>query len=217
MERNKDYRNTEYCPCLKKVVEQKEILEKEIQLSHPHIKIIYNKVKKRNSIYHQKFYEIYNKKCAYCGAMLGLLPLESFEVDHFINEASFPHTTEGRSEAGRMNNLVWACISCNRGKSGITIEPPYDDLLNVDNGNIAKIFKRDESFNIKISDAYQDDKFIQRFYNNLHLGYERRRLDYLAVQLQGMYQSEKDEIQKSKLGEMLFRLLKDRNQSSFYR
>ena len=31
MARDKDYRNTEYCPQLNKVEEQKEILEKEIK------------------------------------------------------------------------------------------------------------------------------------------------------------------------------------------
>ena len=190
MARDKDYRNTEYCPQLNKVEEQKEILEKEIKLESPRTKIIYNKVNNRDSIYHKKFAQIYNHKCAYCGALSGLLPVESFEVDHFINEASFPNTTEGRAEAGRMINLVWSCISCNRGKSGITIKPPYDELLNVDNGN---------------------DKFIQQFYDSLHLGYETRRLDYLGLQLEGKYQSEKDEKRKIKLGESLSILLKKRN------
>ena len=92
------------------------------------------------------------------------------QVDHFINEASFPNTTEGRAEAGRMINLVWSCISCNRGKSGITIKPPYDELLNVDNGNIAGVFRRDKDYYIRICDTYQDDKFIQQFYDSLHLG-----------------------------------------------
>lgn len=150
-------------------------------------------------------------KCAYCGAMWGLLPVESFEVDHFFNEASFPDTTAGRTEAGRMINLAWACISCNRGKRGITIKPPYDDLLNVDNGNIATVFKRDEDYYIQICDTYQDDEFVQQFYDALHLGYETRRLDYLGLQIEGKYQVEKDEECKRKLGETLSILLKKRN------
>lgn len=80
MARDKDYRNTEYCPQLNKVEEQKEILEKEIKLESPRTKIIYNKVNNRDSIYHKKFAQIYNHKCAYCGALSGLLPVESFEV-----------------------------------------------------------------------------------------------------------------------------------------
>lgn len=211
MARDKDYRNTEYCLKLNKVEEQKEILEKEIKSESPRIKIVYNKVSKRDSKYYKKFAQIYNYKCAYCGALTGLLPVESFEVDHFFNEASFPDTTEGRAEAGRMINLVWSCISCNRGKRGITIKPPYDDLLNVDNGNIAGVFRRDKDYYIRICDTYQNDKFIQQFYESLHLGYETRRLDYLELQLEGKYQSEKDEKRKIKLGESLSILLKKRN------
>ena len=154
---------------------------------------------------------MYNNKCAYCGALWGLLPVESFEVDHFLNEASFPDTTEGRVEAGRMINLVWSCISCNRGKREITIKPPYDDLLNVDNGNIAMVFRRDREFYIRICNTYQNDKFIQQFYKSLHLGYETRRLDYLGLQLEGKYQAEKDEKRKNKLGECLSILMKERN------
>ncbi len=129
----------------------------------------------------------------------------------FFNEASFPDTTAGRTEAGRMINLAWACISCNRGKRGITIKPPYDDLLNVDNGNIATVFKRDEDYYIQICDTYQDDEFVQQFYDALHLGYETRRLDYLGLQIEGKYQVEKDEECKRKLGETLSILLKKRN------
>lgn len=211
MARDKDYRNTEYCPILNKVEEQKQVLEKEIKSEFPRTKIVYNKVNNRDSVYHKKFAQIYNNKCAYCGALWGLLPVESFEVDHFLNEASFPDTTEGRVEAGRMINLVWSCISCNRGKREITIKPPYDDLLNVDNGNIAMVFRRDREFYIRICNTYQNDKFIQQFYKSLHLGYETRRLDYLGLQLEGKYQAEKDEKRKNKLGECLSILMKERN------
>ena len=211
MARDKDYRNTEYCPILNKVEEQKQVLEKEIKSEFPRTKIVYNKVNNRDSVYHKKFAQIYNNKCAYCGALWGLLPVESFEVDHFLNEASFPDTTEGRVEAVRMINLVWSCISCNRGKREITIKPPYDDLLNVDNGNIAMVFRRDREFYIRICNTYQNDKFIQQFYKSLHLGYETRRLDYLGLQLEGKYQAEKDEKRKNKLGECLSILMKERN------
>lgn len=211
MERDKDYRNTEYCPVLYDVYNQKIRLEEAIKSKFTRTKIVYNKIKNRDSVYYKKFAKIYNKKCAYCGIMLGLLPVESFEIDHYINEASFTDTIEGRIEAGRMINLVWSCISCNRGKRGITIKPPYDELLNVDNGNIAKVFRRDKHYYIQICDTYKGDKFIQQFYENLHLGYEARRLDYLALQLEGAYNSETDANRKIKLGESLHLLLKRRN------
>ena len=110
-----------------------------------------------------------------------------------------------------MVNLVWSCISCNRGKCEITVKPPYDDLLNVDNGNIVTVFKRDNNFYIQICDTYQYDQFIQEFYDALHLGYETRRLDYLALQLEGRYKAERDVERKRKLGESLSILLKKRN------
>lgn len=211
MTRDKDYRNTEYCPKLNKVEEKKRILERKIKSEFPRTKIVYNKVNNRNSIYHEKFAQIYNRKCAYCGALWGLLPVESFEIDHFLNEASFSDTTEGRAEAGRMINLVWSCMSCNRGKRGLVIKPPYDELLNMDNGNIADVFERDKDYYIQISNAYKDDEFIRQFYESLHLGYETRRLDYLGLQLEGKYNVEKDENRKNKLGESLGILMKKRN------
>ena len=55
------------------------------------------------------------------------------------------------------------------------------------------------------------DRNTQQFYDSLHLGYETRRLDYLGLQLEGKYQSEKDEKRKIKLGESLSILLKKRN------
>ena len=72
-------------------------------------------------------------------------------------------------------------------------------------------YSRDKDYYIRICDTYQDDKFIQQFYDSLHLGYETRRLDYLGLQLEGKYQSEKDEKRKIKLGESLSILLKKRN------
>ncbi len=137
--------------------------------------------------------------------------MESFEVNHFLNENSFPKTTEGRAEAGRMENLVWSCISCNRGKYDIMIQDPYENSLNVDSGNITKVFYRDEDFSIKVCDTYQEDKFIQNFYKKLRLGYETRRLDYFGLRLRGRYLREKDEEKKNQLGNALNILIRKRN------
>lgn len=79
MDRAQDYRNTAYCPVLSNIEGQKEALEEEIKSASPRTKIIYNKVRERGSEYHKKFMKIYNKKCAYCGAMLGLLPVDSLK------------------------------------------------------------------------------------------------------------------------------------------
>lgn len=75
MPKDKDYRNTQYCKELIDVSNKKERLEAQIQEDFPRTRIIYNKVKKRGGIYNRKFAEIYNEKCAYCGILLGLIPL----------------------------------------------------------------------------------------------------------------------------------------------
>ena len=84
-------------------------------------------------------------------------------------------------------------------------------MLNVDNGNIATVFRRDKEYYIQICDTYKNDEFVRKFYEALHLGYETRRLDYLCLQLEGRYQAEKNEKRKIKLGESLSILLKKRN------
>ena len=62
MTRDKDYRNTEYCPVMDRVEEQKKTLEKEIRSEYSRTKIVYNKVSNRNSVYHKKFAQIYLSK-----------------------------------------------------------------------------------------------------------------------------------------------------------
>lgn len=211
MTKEKDYRNTDYCPVLEKVSEKKQQLKKEIMEESPRTQIFYNRVRDRNSDFHRRFAAIFNDKCAYCGTKWGLLPKEYFEIDHFINESSFPRTTEGRAEAGKIENLEWSCVICNRGKSGITLVEPYDTVLNVENGNIANVFTRDEDFYIQIRDEFKNDSFINGFYDALHLNYEIRRLDYLILQLEGMKNAEKNPGKEQKMGAVLQELLQKRN------
>jgi len=206
-----DYRNTPFGPALEGIKEKKQALEGKIRGEHPKAKVFYNFIRKRGSTYHKEFANIYCNKCAYCGAKWGVLPVESFEIDHFINEASFPKNLTGRAEAGRVDNLVWSCITCNRGKLGLFIEAPYDTILCVDNGNITKVFFRDRRFAIQICDTYANDPFIRSFFHALHLDHEARRLDYLVLMLDEMCQKEKDEERKSKLMEIEFNILKKRN------
>lgn len=214
MKKNIDYRNTEYCKELEEVEDKKKRLERQIETECPKTKIFYNKIKGRDSEYHQKFAEIYNEKCAYCGISLGLLPLECFEIDHYIHEASFTKSQEGRIKAGRLKNLIWTCVSCNRGKSGILIEPAYLQKLNTDDGNIARVFERDDDCSIQIKAEYKDDKFIKKFYDALGMGFERRRIDYLLLEMQGKKDAEQDAGKKAVLGNAIHDLLTKRNRKS---
>lgn len=211
MATERDYRNSPYCPCLVDVKDKKRALEERIKTDSPKTKIMYNKISKRGEEYHPRFAEIYNKKCAYCGILWGPLPAEMFEVDHYINEDSFPQTVDGRAEAGKVSNLVWSCSLCNRWKSGLTIAPPYDQLLDPDDGSISNVFKRDEEYNIVISDDYSADPFVKTFYRTLHLGAEVRRLDYLLLRIYGKLQCEKDPEKVAALSRIFIRLLEKRN------
>lgn len=216
MSNTNDYRNTEYCPQKDRIQQKKIVLEQMIKDESPYTKIMYNKIRNREDKYHKLFARIYNGKCGYCGCAWPLLPTESFEIDHFINEASYPKTLAGRIEAGKTSNLVWACVSCNRGKSGLTISGKYEEILHPDLDEIASVFERDNQYYIQISEKYKDDVFINKFYEELRLGYEVRRLDYLLLELNGKMQREEDQTKKEKLGYALSVLLKKRNETTIY-
>jgi len=144
-----DYRYTESCPKLLNVGIKKNSLEKEIRLNCPRAKIIYNYVKNRSGSYFSKFADIYNSKCAYCGADLRFTDGRLFEVDHFVCKSSFSADTDGRGEAGKMDNLVLSCYSCNRGKGSLLVTEEYRYLINPDDSSIASVFFRDENYYIK--------------------------------------------------------------------
>lgn len=114
-----DYRNTIYNQYNNDILKQKEELNQKIKIKHPRLKIIYNKVKDRNSEFNQKFQEIYNCKCVYCGVNQDIMSSGLFEVDHFICKSSF----EGNLvEAGVLSNLVLSCKKCNRAKGELRWE-----------------------------------------------------------------------------------------------
>lgn len=69
---NKDYRNTTNCPVLVDVALKKCALERKIHQDHKRAKIMYNFVHDKQDVYFKPFSEIYNCKCAYCGAWIGI-------------------------------------------------------------------------------------------------------------------------------------------------
>lgn len=186
MDTNKDYRNTEKCLILTEVAVKKNILEKGIMDNHKRIKIIYNKVKDKHSEYFKEFAVIYNYKCAYCGASLRFTDGRLFEVDHYVCESAFPEDTAGRAIAGKMENLTFSCYSCNRGKGQLHIKNGYVAMLNPDDNSIANVFYRDEEYYIKVNSNCRDDEFIQLFYEQLLLGSEFRRLDFLLLEMDSL-------------------------------
>lgn len=134
---------------------------------------------------------IYNCKCAYCGAWIGISDIRLFEVDHFICEDAFSKDTAGRSEAGKVSNLVLACYSCNRGKGKLMIDEDHQGTLNPDDGSIAQVFDRNEDYYICIRPDYAEDQVVVDFYQKLLLGSEFRRLDYLLLEIKNFISTQR--------------------------
>lgn len=212
LKNNNDYRNTDSCPILENIDIKKSDLERLVKREHPRVRIMYNEIKKKNGKYFKKLETLYNHKCAYCGIITILNDIRLFEVDHFICEASYEDSTSGRAEAGKVSNLIFSCYSCNRGKKGMILSGKYRNLLNPDDNSIAQVFFRDENYYIKIRDEFQDDSFIQKFYDDLSLGNEFRRLDYLLLEINSLSEKFKDDIDiYSKLNCIVHKLTGSRN------
>lgn len=205
-----DYRNTVYCSKLEELDTKKKKLNEEICKGHPRIKIIYNQIKDNNSVYKPKFMEIYNYKCSYCGNSIANISSNLFEVDHYICESSFG----SKEAAGKIENLVLACYDCNRSKSSFLIEGEYIDILNPDFEEIKGVFCRDEMYYIQILEKYKKDKLIKSFYEQLKLGYQSRRLDFLLMNIRGVCEKIEGKPQVEGLNTILRKLQQKRNLTS---
>ncbi len=206
-----DYRNTIYCSPLEDLEVKKKILNEKICHEHPRAKIIYNQVKDKNGSYKNKFMEIYNYKCCYCGNSIANISSNLFEIDHYICESSF----ESKEIAGKMENLVLSCYECNRSKSDFLIKDEYVDLLSPDLEKVKDVFYRDELYSIQISEEYNNDMFIKLFYEQLKLGYQSRRLDFLLINLRGMCEKLDVKPHVDKVNIILRKLQQKRNLTSF--
>lgn len=191
-----DYRNTTYCKKLKEISKKKESLKNKMRNdNHTRTENFYDLVR---SEYKGDYLNIYNYKCAYCGASIFTLDYDLFEIDHYKNEASYSN----RSEAGTLENLVLACRTCNRSKGSLTIEEDYLEKLQPDKKEIKKIFYRTDSYEIKIKPEYEGDSEILKFYKKLKLDYEFRKLDFLLLNLEGMYKTLEEGDFKNKIGDI---------------
>ena len=206
-----DYRNSKYCSPLEDLEVKKKILNEKICNEHPRTRIIYNQVKDKNGSYKNKFMEIYNYKCSYCGNSIANISSNLFEIDHYICESSF----ESKKIAGKIENLVLACYDCNRSKSNFLIKDEYIDILSPDLDKIKDVFYRDELFSIQISEEYNNDMFVKSFYEQLKLGYQSRRLDFLLINLRGLCEKHDGKPHAEKINVILRKLQQKRNLTSF--
>ena len=118
--------------------------------------------------------EVFDNKCVYCGIKLPLIPLEMFEIDHFIPKVL------NTSNKNNITNLVPSCRVCNRSKSNFSFSNP--NKFNVETG-LNTLFYRDSQFYIRINNDYSTDTEVFSFYNQMKFFQEFRRLDYLLISL----------------------------------
>ena len=181
-----DYRLTRYCDDYHDINERKQELEALIRRECPQTRIIYNKIRNRELRYIDDFMQIYNFRCAYCGVSNRvLMNVHLFEVDHFICESSFSGSSKG-VDSGCISNLVLSCKCCNRDKSNLTWPTKYNQLLHPDVGALKHIFVRDDGYYIRIAKTYESDDVILGFYRQSKLGSQKRRLDYLLIEMIGL-------------------------------
>lgn len=201
-----DYRNTQYDVDRSCIEKNKQALRNEMMKVHPRAKNHYLLVKNHKDPFHNRFRRVYGDKCAYCGVSTDID--YNFEIDHYICKSSFK---EGDENPDDISNLVFSCKRCNRNKSDVVIFGQYKKWLNPDNGNIATVFYRDDEFYIRIREEYSDDTFIRKFYAQLKLGEQIKRLDYLLLLLTGMIDGDRYCTKRGKLLEAKDLLMKRRN------
>ena len=203
-----DYRSTVFCPKFDNLIERKSSVVVAVKRDHPNAIDMHTYISNNNLPYKVMFIETYNFKCAYCGLSIDIIPKEMFEIDHFIYKKSF----SSKAKAGYIENLVLACHSCNHKKNSLPIPEGHRELLHPDNENIKNVFTRDDNFYIIITDTYKNDNTIMAFHEQLGLGDDIRRLDYLLMNMVGIQRktTHKPDIY-TQLGQAIDKLRKKRN------
>ena len=207
-----DYRFTSYCKQFRDVALKKQTLDTRIRDEHRNTRIMYNQISKQESEYRNEFMKIYNFRCAYCGVSTEILNIGLFEIDHFICKSS---TLFSEEELGSLNNLVLACRCCNRNKRDHKWPIKYNSIFSPDNGEIANVFVRDEKYYIRIVDEYISNPEVNAFYKKLQWGTQKRRLDYLIIEMCGfkklLAQNPSNSGIIHQLNECIYRLKNKRN------
>ena len=205
-----DYRVTEYCPGFDNISAKKVRLVTMIRKKHPYSRDLYRLISPNDSEYKIPFMEAYNYKCSYCGVSIDIIPKDNFEIDHYIykeNKEKFSTV----ADAGYIENLVLACRRCNHHKGSFIIEDDFLEILHPDSDCIKAVFVRNERYNIVISKEYAESPTILAFYNQLKLGQEIHRLDYLLLKMMGRQKCTHSPDEYRTLGETISLLRRKRN------
>lgn len=180
-----DYRCTKYEKALVVDYSRKEQLRGLITSEHPNTKNHYSLIHNNDLKYKRLFARIYNDKCAYCGLPIDLVPLNLYEIDHYVPEK----TNEGES-LNDISNLVLSCKCCNIKKSGFSFnEKENQDICFPDNNSIVEVFSRTDNYSITINKPYKSNPDIVSFYRKMNFGSHIKRLDYLVMSMIGFRNS----------------------------
>lgn len=200
-----DYRNTIYCPRFEDVSTKKALLKSEIESKHT-IQDLYTAISpNEGTTYKPQFMKVYNHKCCYCGVRIPIIQKSLFEIDHFRNKKHpiFP----SEASAGTIDNLVLACRKCNRAKSSFMINDEDYKNLYPDDGSIRNSFVRTDDYYIRVAPNMKGDSQVQRFYKQLKLDEEVRRLDYLLMNMRGLKEKISDNVEiQNLLGQAIDKL-----------
>lgn len=162
-----------------------------------------------SSNFHYDFKNIYFSRCVYCGADYSLYNIDNYQIDHYIPES---HISKGKNKKKihGITNLVYSCRRCNRRKSDyICKEEANIKLLHPDNKHYADIFTRNENFKIVIQNPYQTNEDISRFYKQLRLGSNEKRILYIIMILTDYLENNSGGTSSSRAQEIL-RIAKER-------
>ena len=185
-----DFRFVEQCDSyFEDVKNGKKELKEKIFSDHPRVKNLYRWVKTNSEkSYKKDFVHIYKKKCAYCGVSIEVVPIDYFQIDHFVPIEQW----NDPSEVNDIDNLVLACQRCNHNKGDFYIDDKQiRDKVFPDNSDFIDSFVRDKDYYIVVSDKAKKHQGIIDFYNRLRLHDEVHRLDYLLMRLKKLENNEK--------------------------
>lgn len=205
-----DYRNTKYCPELTNLKEKKAKVANEVKKQHPRVKDYHAYISRNDKEFKMQFMRAYNCKCGYCGVSIDIVSKEMFEIDHFVYEKSDCFPT--KASAGYIENLVLACHHCNHRKKAFAFLKEEEKYFYPDTEEIGKTFTRDEKYYIQISDSCKDNQTVRKFYEQLQLGGEVHRIDFLLMNMIGLLNKlDSSSAICGELGKAIEKLRKKRN------
>ena len=180
-----DYRNTKYCSKLIGIADKKKDIKEAILAEHSRAKDMHTYISRNDTPFKKQFIEAYNGKCAYCGVSIDIIPWKMFEIDHFIPKES-NRFGGSKANAGYIENLVLSCYDCNRAKG--TFECSDEDIYKIhpDGTGIIDSFIREDDYYIQISEKMKNDDTVNLFYEQLELGNQLHRIDYLLMNMRGL-------------------------------